>query len=122
MYEAFRKGRAAIALKNYNDRDAAAATIKEFVEKTIAAAFYYYVTTPQSGSDQPGKLHALSEGFGFMIALKHRPATSKLTEANYQKLAGIMNTNFYTLLGDATFAKLKEAQSILTTAYGQLQP
>lgn len=119
--EAFRKGRAAIVAKDYAVRDQAIATIKEFMEKTIAAAAYAYVTIPQSSNDLAAKFHALSEGYGFMLALKYRPANSKLTAANYQALQGIFQTNFYDLAADANNTKLKNAQSILTAAYGQLQ-
>ena len=124
VYEAFRKGRAAIAAKDYKVRDAAAATIKEFLEKTMAAACYYYVTHPQAIVDKPAQLHELSEGRGFIIALKYRASTSKLTAANYQTLLELIGPtqSAYALINDANFTKLKQVQQILTTAYGQLQP
>jgi hypothetical protein len=124
VFEAFRKGRAAIAAKNYGARDAAAATIKEYVEKAIAAACYYYVSHPQAITDKPAQLHELSEGRGFIIALKYRAANSKLSASSYQTLVDILGPtqNAYTLINDASFAKLKQAQQILTSAYGQLQP
>jgi hypothetical protein len=124
VYEAFRKGRAAIAAKDYNGRNAAINTIKEYLEKTLAAACYYYVTHPQAITDKPAQLHELSEGRGFIIALKHRASNSKLTPANYQTLVDILGVsqNAYTLINDAGFARLKQVQQILTTTYGQLQP
>jgi hypothetical protein len=124
IYEAFRKGRAAIAAKDYKARDAASATIKEFVEKTIAAGMYYYVTSPQGTTVKSDQLHALSEAKSFLIALKYRPASAKLTAANYTTLAGFLSfdQSNYDLINDASFTKLKQAQQILTTTYGQLQP
>jgi len=124
VFEAFRKGRAAIAVKDYKTRDAAAATIKEYIEKAFAAAMYYYVTHPQGATDKPSQLHELSEGRSFILALKYRAANSKLTAANYQTLVDIIgvNQNAYALINDPTFAKLKQAQQILTSTYGQLQP
>jgi hypothetical protein len=122
VFEAFRKGRAAIAVKDYAVRDAAIATIEEYIEKTLAAAAYNYITAPQTQAELSSKFHGLSEGYGFVKALKYRPANSKLTAANYQTLLDIMNTDFYVLADDASNTKLKQAQSILTTAYGQLQP
>lgn len=122
VFEAFRKGRAAIAVKDYAVRDAAMATIVEYIEKTLAAAAYNYVTSPQTQTDLASKFHGLSEGYGFVKALRYRPANSKLTAANYQTLLDIMNTDFYVLADDASNTKLKQAQTILTTAYGQLQP
>ena len=122
VFEAFRTGRAAITAKDYVTRDKSIATIKEYLEKTLAAAAYNYVTSPQTQTALDSKFHGLSEGAGFVAALKYRPANSKLTAANYQKLVDIMNTSFYTLAEDASNTKLKEAQAILTEAYGQLQP
>ncbi len=122
IYEAFRTGRAAIGAQDYTTRDKSIATIKEYLEKTLAASAYYYVTTPQSVTALDSKFHGLSEGAGFVAALKYRPADSKLTPANYQKLVEILNTSYYTLAEDASHTKLKEAQAILTEAYGKLQP
>ena len=122
IFEAFRQGRAAITAKDYATRDAAIATIKEYLEKTLAAAAYYYVTSPQTQTALDSKFHSLSEGAGFVAALKYRPANSKLTAANYQTLASILNTSYYKLAEDASNTKLKQAQAILTEAYGKLQP
>ncbi|MPR32145.1 DUF4856 domain-containing protein [Salmonirosea aquatica] len=122
VFEAFRTGRAAISAQDYAARDAAIVTIKEYLEKTLAAAAYNYVTSPQTQTALDSKFHGLSEGAGFIIALKYRPASSQLTAANYQTLASIMDTSFYTLAEDASNAKLKQAQAILTEAYGKLQP
>jgi len=121
VYDAFIKGRAAIGAKDYTVRDEAIATIKEYLEKTLAAAAYNYVTAPQTQADPSAKFHGLSEGAGFIIALNYRPANSKLSATDYQTLAGILNTSFYDLAEDASNTKLKQAQQILTTAYGQLQ-
>lgn len=120
IFEAFRTGRAAISARDYATRDAAIGTIKEYLEKTLAAAAYYYVTSPQSQTALDAKFHSLSEGAGFVAALKYRPATSKLTAAHYQTLVSILNTSFYTLAEDASHTKLKQAQAILTEAYGKL--
>lgn len=124
VFEAFRKGRAAIVAKDYTARNEAAGIIKEYIEKTLAAACYYYVTHPQASTDRPSQLHELSEGRGFIVALKYRDASSKLTASNYQALVDILGIeqNAYPLINDASFTKLKEAQNILTTTYGQLQP
>jgi len=122
VYEAFRKGRAAINNKDYTKRDSAAATIKLTLEKTLAAAAYAYMGLSQGSSDLATRFHALSEGYGFVLALKYRPANSPLTAANYQALLDVVQTNFYTLVSDASNTKVKQAQTILSTAYGQLQP
>ncbi len=122
IFEAFRKGRAAINAKDYNTRDNSIATIKEMLEKTLAAACYDYAGIGMTGADLASRFHALSEGYGFVLALKYRPTNSKLTEANYQALLNIFKTSFYRLDADASHAALKQAQTILTNTYGQLQP
>jgi hypothetical protein len=121
VFEAFRKGRAAIGANDYAVRDAAVATIKEYLEKTLAAAAYNYVTAPQTQTELSAKFHGLSEGAGFIAALKYRAANSKLTAADYQTLLSIMNSNFYDLAEDAENTKLKQAAQILTDTYGQLK-
>ncbi len=122
VFEAFRKGRAAINNKDYKRRDSAITTIKLHLEKTLAAAAYAYLTLSQGSSDLATRFHALSEGYGFVLALKYRPANSPLTSANYQTLSDIMKTNFYELVADPSNTKVQQAQAILSTAYGQLQP
>jgi Domain of unknown function (DUF4856) len=122
IYEAFRTGRAAIGAKDYAVRDKAIATIKEYLEKTLAAACYEYAGIGMTASDLAGRFHGLSEGCGFVLALKYRQPGSKLTDANYQTLLNTFKTSFYELISDASNTKLKEAQAILSSAYGQLQP
>jgi hypothetical protein len=120
LFEAFRKGRAAIGFKDYPVRDQQVKIIQETWERLAAASALAYVTIPQASSSV-GKLetqlHALSEGYGFVLALKYRPAGSKLSDANYQRLLSILTTNFYTLVNEAGFTRLKEAEAILKTTY-----
>jgi hypothetical protein len=122
VYEAFRKGRAAINAKDYKGRDEAIAIIKSNLEKTIAASAWEYAALPQGSPDLAVKFHALSECYGFLLALKYRSADSPLSAANYQTMVDILKSNYYELSADATNAKLKQVQSILTAAYGKLQP
>lgn len=121
IYEAFRTGRAAIGVKDYAVRDAAIGTIKLYLEKTLAAACYEYSGIGQVSAKIEDRFHGLSEGYGFVLALKYRQAGSPLTDANYQKLLNIFKISFWTLDADASHTKLKEAQAILTAAYGPLQ-
>jgi hypothetical protein len=120
LFEAFRKGRAAIAVKDYAVRDEQVKIIQETWEKLAAISALAYVTIPQASSSVGNlgtQFHALSEGYGFVLALKYRAAGSKLTDANYQKLLTILNTDFYTLVNEPGFVKLKEAETILKTVY-----
>ncbi len=121
VYEAFRKGRAAIDNKDYKRRDSCIATIKLYLEKTLAAAAYEYMKLSYGSSDKATRFHALSEGYGFILALKYRAANSPLTAANYQTMLDLVKTNFYDLTADAANTKVMQIQAILTAAYGQLQ-
>ncbi|MCD6013078.1 MAG: hypothetical protein K0Q79_2940 [Flavipsychrobacter sp.] len=122
IYEAFRKGRAAINNKDYKRRDSCIATIKLTLEKTLAASAYEYMKLSYGSTDLATRFHALSEGYGFILALKYRQSGSPLTSANYTTLLDLIKTNFYELVSDASNTKVKQAQTILTNAYGQLQP
>ena len=121
IFNAFLKGRAAIGAKDYAVVQEQIAIIQAKWEQLVAAAALAYVTIPTNSvsvGDLPTQLHALSEGFGFVSCFKYRPANSRLTDANFQKLTATMNTNFYTLVNEAGFTKLVEAQTILKTTYG----
>lgn len=120
LFEAFRKGRAAIGAKDYTVRDEAIKAIQSTWERLAAAAALAYVTQPQSSANignLGAQFHALSEGHGFIASLKYRAAGSKLSDADYQKLMTIMNTSFYTLVNESGFKSLNEAKEILTKTY-----
>ena len=121
VFEAFRKGRAAIGARDYIARDAAAASIKENLEKTLAAAAYYYITISSTRDNLAAKFHDYSEAYGFILALKYRASNSKLTSTEYQKLVNDLNGDFWELANDSQNTKMVEAANILTTTYGQLQ-
>lgn len=120
LFEAFRKGRAAIGAKDYTVRDEAIKTIQSTWERLAAAAALAYVTMPQSSSNignLGAQFHALSECHGFISSLKYRASGSKLSTTDYQKLVTIINTSFYTLVNEAGFKSLNEAKDILTKTY-----
>lgn len=124
LWKAFRTGRAAIEAKDMTVVNQQVGIIKAYWEKLAASAAWAYVTIPQSQSGNlASQLHALSEGFGFVAALKYRPTTSPLTNAQFEQLMDILgpDTNLYDLLSDPSFTAMNAAKSILSTAYGQLQ-
>jgi hypothetical protein len=124
LWKAFRTGRAAIVAKDMVEVTEQIAIIKEYWEKLAAAAAWAYVTSPQSqAGNLASQFHALSEGLGFVAALKYRSSTSKLTDAQYQQLVSILgpDANLYELVNDPAFTQLNAAKDILRTAYGQLQ-
>ena len=121
IFDAFLKGRAALGA---NDKKVVAAQIKIILDKweqLNAAAALEYSTIP-TRSVNVGNLatqfHALSEGFGFIHSLQFRPATSKLSAADYATLKATFATSFYTLINEPGFTKLVQAQTILKTTYG----
>lgn len=120
VFEAFRKGRAAIGANDYAVRDAAANTIKEYLEKTLAAAAYAYLSLSKTRTADADRFHDFSEATGFMLALKYRPTTMLSAQA-YQELLDILNADFWTL-SDATLLnnKVTAAQAKLVAAYGKL--
>lgn len=122
VFEAFRKGRAAINARDYKVRDESIAIIKSYLEKTLAAAAYEYASISQGSAALGVRFHAMSEGYGFLLALKYRAGDSPLNATNYQTALDNIKTNFYDLAADANNTKLKQIMSILTTAYGKLQP
>jgi len=124
IWKAFRTGRAAIVAKDMVEVNKQVTIIKEYWEKVAAAAAWAYITLPQAQSGNlSSQFHALSEGFGFVSALKYRPSTSKLTDAQYQQIVSILgpDANLYDLIGDPSFTQLNAVKEILRTAYGQLQ-
>jgi hypothetical protein len=120
VFAAFLKGRAAIEAKDYAARDAAAATIKEYLEKTLAAAAYAYLSLSKTRTTDADRFHDFSEGTGFLLALKYRPTTLLSAQA-YQELLDIVNVDFWAL-SDATLLnnKVTSAQAKLVAAYGKL--
>lgn len=119
IFDAFLKGRAAIGGYDVTVRNAQADIILGKWEQLAAAAAYEYVKSPTTAAGNPAsQLHALSEGFGFIAAFKYRPASSKLSAANYAILNGIISKDFYVLIGQAGFTDLVQAQTILKTTYG----
>jgi hypothetical protein len=121
IFGAFLKGRAAIAGNDYTVVKEQAKIILDKWEQLDAAAALEYSTIPTRSTSVGNKatqMHALSEGFGFIYSLKYRPATSKLSAADYATLKAIFETNFYDLIDEAGFTKLVQAQTILKTTYG----
>lgn len=121
MFNAFLKGRAAIGGYDVAVRNEQIDIIVAKWEQLAAAAALEYVTSPTTSANVGNKgsqLHAISEGFGFIVAFKYRPANSKLSAVDYQTLKSIFNKDLYELINDASFTDLKAAQAILKATYG----
>lgn len=73
IYNAFKKGRAAIVAKNYEIRDEQAAIIREKVSEVIGIRAVYYLQQGKLGieaNDLGAAFHDLSEGYGFIYSLQ----------------------------------------------------
>ncbi|MEX1212116.1 MAG: DUF4856 domain-containing protein [Balneolaceae bacterium] len=84
IFDAFKKGRAAIVAGEYEIRDQQAEIIREAISKAIAVRGVYYLQagkrqlseeTPQYGA----AFHSLSEGYGFIYSLQftREPGTNE---------------------------------------------
>lgn len=73
IVNAFIKGRAAITNKDYTTRDAQIAIIKKELSKVVAVRAVYYMNegkTKLATNNGKAAFHALSEGYGFIWALR----------------------------------------------------
>tara|TARA_B100001057_G_scaffold22401_1_gene20744 strand:+ start:1190 stop:2413 length:1224 start_codon:yes stop_codon:yes gene_type:complete len=73
VFDAFRRGRAYIVAKLYDDRDAQATTIKKELSKVIAYKAVDYLNgymTKIAAGNTADAFHALSEGYGFIMSLQ----------------------------------------------------
>ena len=121
IFSAFLKGRAAIGAYDKTVRNAQADTIMAKWEQLAAASALAYVTSPTASSaigNLGTQFHALSEGFGFILALQYRSANSKLSAADFTTLNNIIHKDFYELINQTGFTDLTTAQNILKNTYG----
>jgi hypothetical protein len=80
IFDAFKKGRAAIVAKNYTLRDAQADILKEKLSEIIGIRSVYYLESAKSAlaaGDTGTAFHDLSEAYGFIYSLRftQNPAT-----------------------------------------------
>jgi len=73
IYDAFKLGRAAIVAQDYDERDEQYAIIKENLDKVIVYKASDYLRSGSSyitAGQWPEAMHALSEGYGFILSLQ----------------------------------------------------
>lgn len=84
IFNAFKKGRAAIVAGNYEVRDAQIAILREKISTVIAVRAIHYLqegaAAIENGTPKNG-FHALSEGFGFVYSLRF--TRNPVTDAPY---------------------------------------
>lgn len=82
VFDAFKRGRAAITAGDYPERDAQAAIIQEKISLVIAVRAVHYLNsgaTAIQGPQQGSAFHQLSEALGFIYSLRftHDPSTDQ---------------------------------------------
>lgn len=82
IFNAFKKGRAAIVAKDYKVRDEQIKILKEKISTVIAVRAIHYLQSGKENIEQgtrPASFHALSEGLGFFYSLQfsQNPATGQ---------------------------------------------
>jgi len=75
IFQAFKRGRAAIVAGNYEVRDQQAGILRELISEIIGVRAVYYLEQARILLDQPtpdygGAFHDLSEGYGFIYSLQ----------------------------------------------------
>lgn len=87
VYEAFRRGRAAIVAKDYTERDKQRDIIRNEIELVCAVKAAYYLQESKkkmAEGDIAGALHGYSEGLGFIYSLRYG-ASGKVSAAKSQE-------------------------------------
>lgn len=74
VYDAFKRGRAAIVAKDYDEREVQAKIIKQELSKVVGQYAVHYLngayTSISGGGDRRDAFHGLSEGYGFVLSLQ----------------------------------------------------
>ncbi|OXA99135.1 DUF4856 domain-containing protein [Flavobacterium oncorhynchi] len=124
---AFRKGRAAIVANDYKIRDAQIDIIKTKLATTSAVRAVYYLQEGKAklatGDAGAKSLHALSEGYGFIISLRYtnKPGTNSpyFTKVEVDTmLASILSGTNGLWAIDTLGAKLDAISTQIATKFG----
>lgn len=120
LMNAFLNGRTAIENSDNAARDAAANTIRETLEKQMAASVLSYINATKRNipkldtpDNNDGKAHEWAEGRGFLNALNYK-LDNKISSLQWNEL----NALYGNKVSDANIDKLNTAAKILQTVYG----
>ncbi len=116
IYLAFLKGRAAIVNKDMATRDEQIAYIRTALEKAVATVAISYLNKTKTATDDAGKFHSLSEGYGFIYSLRfaHNATIDRTkSDALLNILDGKAN-GFWSL----TNADIDNVRDQIATAFG----
>ncbi|NJB84939.1 hypothetical protein GGR26_000684 [Lewinella marina] len=126
VFDAFKRGRAAIVAGDYAERDAQAAIIKEKLSKVLAVRTIFYLVrgaeSLEGGNAPTAAFHALSEAYGFLYALQfsRNPATGApyLNREEVRELQEDLLSDGANGLWDVTPATIRDQASTIATAFG----
>ncbi|TXK72874.1 DUF4856 domain-containing protein [Mesonia sp. K4-1] len=121
-FDAFKKGRAAITVGNYEVRDAQADIIKENISLIFAVrAIHYFQAGKESiaAGEMGAAFHELSEGLGFMYSIRF--SQNPDTEAPYMSASELETYKNELLEGNGFWSvsaeKLDEVSEAIANAY-----
>ena len=122
-FDAFKKGRAAITVGNYEVRDAQAAIIKENISLIFAVRAIHYLQAGKESlvnNEMGAAFHSLSEGLGFLYSIRfsQNPSTGgpylSASQLETYKNDLLENNGFWDVSGE----KLDEISNAIAAAYG----
>jgi hypothetical protein len=114
IMDAFIKGRAAISNKDMATKKAQISIIRTEIERIFASSAIHYMNeTAKNIADPAKRSHALSEGYGFINALKYN-TNKKISQTELNEIYTILGDNFYQITAD----KLTQVKNKLSAIYG----
>lgn len=116
VYMAFLKGRAAIVNNDLTTRDEQIAIIRQSLEKAIATIAISYLNKTKTATSTGAKFHSLSEGVGFVYALRfaHNPKINKTLSNQLLDILMSKPNGFW----DLTDEDLNQVRDQIADAFG----
>jgi hypothetical protein len=116
VYMSLLKGRAAIVNKDVNVRDVEIAATRTSLEKAIATIAISYLNKTKTATTDAARMHALSEGAGFIYSLRFAN-NPKINRAKSNELLAVLTdkpNGFWSL----TNADIDNIRNQIATAFG----
>lgn len=116
VYMSLLKGRAAIVNKDVNVRDAEIAAIRTSLEKAIATIAISYLNKTKTATTDAARMHALSEGVGFIYSLRfaNNPKINRTKSIELLNILMDKPNGFWSL----TNADIDNVRNQIATAFG----
>lgn len=118
MMDAFKRGRAAISQDALDIRDTEIYTLRKMWEKIAAKQAVTYLSEAKTnfGVDNAKYLHELSEGYGFIHALKYVPLETRVI--SYSQIDDLLTNTLGSNFWNVTQTDLTNAINTLNSIYG----